>query len=94
MQGSMVNVKSNTTRLQAEKKNLNVALMDYQKASDSVPHSWIAKSAELTGVNNNICKFPKVPTGKWSTTFKVKTNQKLMQSIPIKINTGIFQGDT
>jgi hypothetical protein len=35
-------------------RNLNMAWIDYQKAFDSVPHSWIEKSTELIGVNNKI----------------------------------------
>jgi hypothetical protein len=31
---------------------------------------------------------------KWSTKRQVKTNQELLQSSPIKINRGIFQGDS
>jgi hypothetical protein len=39
------------------RNNLNMALIDYEKAFDSVPHSWIEKSIELIGVNNKIIKF-------------------------------------
>jgi hypothetical protein len=31
---------------------------------------------------------------KWSTKLQLKTNQELMQSRLVKINTGIFQGDS
>jgi len=33
-------------------RNLSVACIDYQKAFDSVPHSWVEKSIELVGVNS------------------------------------------
>jgi hypothetical protein len=36
------------------KKNLCMARIDYQKAFDRVPHSWIIKSLELIGINNKI----------------------------------------
>jgi hypothetical protein len=39
------------------KKNLSIAWIDYQKAFDSVPHSWTEKSIELLGVNNKIITF-------------------------------------
>jgi hypothetical protein len=45
-------------------KNLNMAWIDYQKAFDSVTHSWIEKSIELVGVNNKIVKFCKLSMGK------------------------------
>jgi hypothetical protein len=36
------------------KKNLSMAWIDYQKAFDRVPHSWIIKSLELIGINNKL----------------------------------------
>jgi hypothetical protein len=75
-------------------KYLNMAWIDYQKAFDSVPHIWIEKSIELIGVNNKIVKFCKLSMGKWSTKLQLKTNQELMQSRLIKINRGIFRGDS
>jgi hypothetical protein len=76
------------------RKNLNMTWIDYQKALDSVPHSWIEKSIELIGVNNKIVKFCMLSMEKWSTKLQLKTNQELMQSKLIKINRGIFQGDS
>jgi hypothetical protein len=37
------------------KKNLSMAWIDYQKAFDRVPHSWIIKSLELIGINKKSC---------------------------------------
>jgi hypothetical protein len=71
--------------------NLNMALIDYEKAFDSVPHSWIEKSIELIGVNNIIKKFCNLSMEKWSTKRQLKINEELMQSGLIKINRGIFQ---
>jgi hypothetical protein len=76
-------------------KNLNMAWIDYQKAFDSVSYSWIEKSIELIGVNSKIVKFCKLLSmEKWRTKLQLKTNQELMQSRFIKINRGIFQGDS
>jgi hypothetical protein len=38
--------------------------IDYQSAFDSVPHSWIEVSTELTGVKNKTVKFCKLSTEK------------------------------
>ena len=38
----------------SRKKNLSMAWIDYQKAFDRVPHSWIIKSLELIGINNKV----------------------------------------
>jgi len=75
-------------------KNLNNAWIDYQKAFDSVPHSWVKKSIELVGVNSKIVRFCKLSMEKWNTRLFLKTQQKVMQSQPIQIRRGIFQGDS
>ena len=40
-------------------KNLSIVWIDYQKAFDSVPHSWVEKSTELVGVNSKMVRFCK-----------------------------------
>jgi hypothetical protein len=45
-------------------------------------------------VNNKIINFCKSSMEKWSTRLQLKTNQELLQSRLIKINRGIFQGDS
>jgi hypothetical protein len=74
--------------------NLSTAWIDYQKAFDSVPHSWIEKSTELLGVNNKSINFCKSSMEKWRTRLQLKTNKELLQSRLIKINRGIYQGDS
>jgi hypothetical protein len=49
------------------KKDLSIAWIDYHKASDSVPHSWVQKSLELAGVNSKIVRFCKLSMQKWNT---------------------------
>jgi len=63
-------------------KNLNIAWICYQKAFDSVPHSWVEKSTEFVGVNNKIVRFCKQSMEKWNTTPILKTKQEEMQSLP------------
>jgi hypothetical protein len=41
-------------------RSLSIAWIDYQKAFDSVPHSWVKKSIELVGVNSKIVRFCKL----------------------------------
>jgi len=38
---------------------LSMAWIDYQRAFDRVPHSWIIKSLELIGINNKVILFTK-----------------------------------
>ena len=47
--------------------NIIIAWIDYQKAFDSVPHSWVQKSIALVGVNSKIVRFCKLFMEKWNT---------------------------
>ena len=40
--------------VKSRKKNLAMALIDYKKAYDMVPHSWIIECLDLFGVTENI----------------------------------------
>jgi len=53
-------------------KNLSIAWIDYQKAFESVPHSWVEKSIELVGVNSKIVRFCKLSMEKWNTRLILK----------------------
>jgi len=72
------------------KTNLHVAWIDYKKAFDSLPHSWIAKSLEILGVSSNIRQFLKTAMSSWNTLLTVN-GQILGQ---VNIRRGIFQGDS
>ena len=48
-------------------KNFSIAWIDYQKAFDCVPHSWVEKSIALVGVNSKIVRFCKLLMKKWNT---------------------------
>ena len=54
-------------------KNLSIAWIDYQKAFDNIPHSWVEKSIELVGVNSKIVRFCKLSMKKWNTRLTLKT---------------------
>ncbi|KAK9395673.1 lig1: DNA ligase 1 [Crotalus adamanteus] len=49
------------------KTNLNMAWIDYKKAFDSLPHSWINACLENFGISKNICTFLKANMQKWKT---------------------------
>ena len=56
-------------------KNLSIAWTDYQKAFDSVLHSWVEKSIEFVGMNSKIVRFCKLFMEKWNTRLILKTKQ-------------------
>jgi hypothetical protein len=43
------------------KKNVRMAWIEYEKAFDSMPHSWIIKSLELIGINDTIISLIRKP---------------------------------
>jgi len=71
-----------------------MAWIDYQKAFDRVPHSWIIKSLELTGINNKVISFTKKIMSYWRTRMRLHTENKLIETEDIKIQYVIFQGDS
>jgi len=45
-----------------------MAWIDYQKAFDNVPHSWMIKYLELIWINNKIIYFTKKAMSYWKTS--------------------------
>jgi hypothetical protein len=64
--------------------------MDYQKAFDRVPHSWIIKSLEIIGINTKVISFTKKVMGYWRTHKCLHAENKLTETEDIKIQCGIF----
>ena len=75
-------------------KNLSTAWIDYKKAFDSVPHSWILKSLEIFNISPTIINFLKHNMSLWNTTLFLSHCDGVMKSNNININCGIFQGDS
>jgi len=76
------------------KKNLSTAWIDYQKAFDSVSHSWLEKSTEMVGVNSKIVRLCNLSMETWNRMLQLKTKREVMQLQPIQIRRGIFQRDS
>jgi len=71
-----------------------MAWIDYQKAFDTVPHSWIIKSLELIGIKNKVIAFTKKTTTYWRTRMRLHAENELIETEDINIKCGIFQGDS
>ena len=76
------------------KTNLNMAWIDYQIAFDRVPHNWFIKSLELIEINNKVILFTKKVMTYWKTRMCLHAENKLIETEDIKIQCGIFQGDS
>ena len=57
-----------------------MAWIDYQKAFDRVPHSWIIKSLELIGISNNVKLFTKKVMTYWKTRMCLHAENKLIET--------------
>ena len=70
--------------------NLAMAWIDYQKAYDMVPHSWIIECLDLFGVAENIKSLLVNSMEKWKVML-CSGNSELGE---VEIKRGIFQGDS
>ena len=72
------------------KRNLAVGWIDYRKAYDMVPHSWIREVLTSLKIADNISDFLINSMVGWSTT--LTSNGENLGDVDI--NRGIFQGDS
>ena len=71
-------------------KNVAIAYIDYKKAYDMVPHSWILEMMDVTGIAKNVGSFIRNSMGSWCTV--LNSDGKDLGNV--KIARGIFQGDS
>ena len=69
--------------------NLGMAWIDYKKAYDMIPHSWILESLGLVQVSENIVEFIRKSMKNWNTNL---TYGEYLANFNIR--RGIFQGDS
>ncbi|KAL1447680.1 hypothetical protein WDU94_000543, partial [Cyamophila willieti] len=79
-------------------RNLSTGYIDYKKAYDLVPHTWIIYTLKLYKINPIIIRFLENAMKKWNINLVLSNNRSSDQTwenaINIKINRGIFQGDS
>ncbi|XP_063821249.1 uncharacterized protein LOC135071388 [Ostrinia nubilalis] len=83
-------------QVRRSRKALSAAWIDYKKAYDSVPHSWLERILELYKVNATLRSFLSSCMGQWTTVLRQPGGS---ESSPdplnfIRIERGIFQGDS
>jgi hypothetical protein len=78
----------------SRKKNLSVAWIDYQKAFDSIPHSWILECLKLYRVSPRVVHFLTHIMPTWRTTMTLQGARDKVVTREINIRCGIFQGDS
>ena len=72
------------------KTALHMAYIDYKKAYDKIPHSWILESMRMCGVAPNIISFFQASLSQ--SKVQLQLGQAILGNILIK--RGIFQGDS
>ena len=71
------------------KVNLEMMWIDYKKAYDRVPHSWLIECMEIYKVNTTIKEFLEREMQNWKT--ELTSNGEMLGDV--RIRRGIFQGD-
>ena len=72
------------------KTNLSMAWIDYKKAFDMIPHSWLIECLEIYGAEENTIRFLKNTMPNWKAILK-SSGTRLAE---VNIKRGIFQGDS
>ncbi|CAK1602767.1 unnamed protein product [Parnassius mnemosyne] len=75
------------------RRNLSAAWIDYKKAFDSVPHTWLKMVLELYKVDCTVQDFLGQCMGQWSTILCHLGERMTAAENHIRIRRGIFQGD-
>ena len=76
------------------KKNLSTAWIDYKKAFDSVPHSWILKCLKMYKIHPLLITFIEESMSQWKTNMTLVHKEGVLETGPIRIKRGIFQHDS
>ena len=74
-------------------RNLAMAWIDYKKAYDSVPHSWIHDILKIYKINPTIRAFMQRVIPAWKIYLQHQHKSGTIKLPPIQIKGGIFKGD-
>ncbi|KAL0871314.1 hypothetical protein ABMA27_005059 [Loxostege sticticalis] len=80
-------------QVQKIKGNLFSMYIDYKKAYDSVPHSWLLEILNIYKIHPVIKSFLGHVITKWKTRLQFNTGDGIQHTNSISIRRGIFQGD-
>lgn len=83
-----------TKQAKKKLKNISMAWIDYQKAFDSVPHSWLIEVLKIYKVNPQVIALLQYLMSTWRTTLTVRGGTATYKTTDVEIRRGIFQGDS
>ena len=76
------------------KTDIYTMYIDYQKAFDSIPHTWLIYVLQIHKVHPYIIDFLRITMESWATQLKITNFGQTVETEPIQIRRGIFQGDS
>ena len=68
--------------------------LDYKKAFDSVSHSWILRCLQMYKIHPVLIEFIEQSMNHWKTNMTLVHKEGVLETGPIRIKRGIFQGDS
>lgn len=75
-------------------RNLHMCYIDYQKAFDSIPHSWLIQVLQIYKIHPRLIRFLSQTMKTWRTKIILSTSKTKIETEEINITTGIYQGDS
>ena len=94
MQGSVDDQQCCLRKLQEEEEELVNSLDRLQESPDSVPHSWILKCLQMYKIHAVLITFIEESVSQWKTNMTLVHKEGVLETEPIRIKRGIFQGDS
>ena len=73
-----------------QRRNLITVWLDYAKAFDSVPHSWLFKALQLAKLPPKIIRLIEKTSKNWATVFSLRSENETIISDKIKYAKGIY----
>ena len=80
--------------VKSKRCNLSTTWIDYKKAFDSVPYTWIAKNLELYKICPTITRFMRENMKSWKTILHLNHDKDIITFRPIEIKSGVYQGES
>lgn len=77
-----------------KKRNIYSMFIDYKKAFDSVPHTWLIFVLQHYKVHPILISYLSITMQNWNTILKLYRDNETIQTDNIAIRRGIFQGDS
>lgn len=78
----------------SRKRKLAIAWIDFSKAFDSIPHSYILWILKSIGIDGNIISLLSGLMDRWELSFVGFVKGRFRTSRPLKVLNGVLQGDT